>query len=204
MPITITKGNILEQPVDYIVNAANGHLRHGGGIARVIAEAATYWPAMADRELMSGYVSDHYWEDRRERTGKWRQDHANAPLIATGDAYVTSAGVLPFKGVVHAVGPIWGGGFFWEDKLLERAHQSVYYRLGDLGDHFASVAFPAISCGIFGFPIKRAAQIALMEANKYNFNETTFVLFSDEDYEAYVNAAKAFQFLNPAFDVTYD
>lgn len=130
--IKIVGGDLLAQDVDMIVNAANTHLMHGAGVAGVIARAAG---AAIHTESM-----------------------AKRP-VPTGGAVVTTAGKLPFMGVVHAVGPIWGGGELEEDKLLRYAHKSAIIQAARAGAH--SVAFPAISCGIFGFPVDRAAPIAV-------------------------------------------
>jgi O-acetyl-ADP-ribose deacetylase (regulator of RNase III) len=91
---------------------------------------------------------------------QWRADHDDAPLIATGNAYATSAGLLPFKAVIHAVGPIWNGGHFHERALLRAAYENACAAAHDLGCR--SVAFPAISCGIFGYPVEKAAPVAVM------------------------------------------
>lgn len=130
--IKIVGGDLLTQDVDMIVNAANTHLIHGAGVAGVIARAAG--PAMQA-------------ESNKKRP------------IPTGGAIVTTAGELPFKGVVHAVGPVWGGGEFQEDVLLRFAHKSAVIQAARAGAH--KLAFPAISCGIFGFPVERAAPIAV-------------------------------------------
>jgi O-acetyl-ADP-ribose deacetylase (regulator of RNase III) len=189
MSIQIIQGDILKQDVDYIVNAANGHLRHGGGVARAIAEAADPWHGVS--EAMVDLFEDDDAANAKLTT--WREDHNRAPLIATGDAYVTSAGVLPFKGVVHAVGPIWGGGTFKEEDLLFMAHDRAYTKALIHNDSLNfSIAFPAISCGIFGFPVKNAAAIALVAASLSFWRDvdTRFVLFSDEHYAAYLDAAE--------------
>lgn len=130
--IEIVQGDLLEQDVDVIVNAANTHLEHMGGIAGTISRAGG--PAIQR-------------ESRRKRP------------IPTGDAVATTAGDLPFKAVVHAVGPIWGGGGAWEANLLRRAHMRSIGEAAKL--EARSVGFPAISCGIFRYPVEQAAPIAL-------------------------------------------
>jgi O-acetyl-ADP-ribose deacetylase (regulator of RNase III) len=127
------RGNLLDEPVDAIVNAANGHLAHGGGVAGIISRAAG--PEL-DRE-----------------SALLIQKHG--PL-ATGSAVVTTAGKLPFKGVIHAVGPRFGEGD--EEAKLVRALQAAF-RLAE--GHGWSVAFPAVSSGIFAVPLDICARAYL-------------------------------------------
>ncbi|HET7671035.1 MAG TPA: macro domain-containing protein [Burkholderiales bacterium] len=131
------RGNLLEEPVDAIVNAANGHLMHGGGVAGVISRAAG--PALqaeSDRLLT-----------------------VSGPF-ASGTAVVTSAGRLPFKGVIHAVGPRQGEGD--EEAKLVRA-LSAAFRIGS-EKGWQSVAFPAVSAGIFAVPLEVCARAYLKAA----------------------------------------
>lgn len=123
--------DLLCAPVDAIVNAANGHLAHGGGVARVISRAAG---AALDDEG-DAYVQTH-------------------GAIPTGEAVVTTAGRLPFKGVIHAVGPIQGQGD--EEAKLTRAVGSALLRAHERG--WSSVAFPAVSAGIFAVPLDVCAR----------------------------------------------
>ena len=119
-------GNLLEEPVDAIVNAANGHLAHGGGVAAAIARAA-------GRAL--GEEGDAIVAERGE--------------IPVGEAVVTTAGDLPQKGVIHAVGPYQGQG--QEEERLEKALRSAFLRAHEKG--WTSVSFPAVSSGIFAVPL---------------------------------------------------
>jgi O-acetyl-ADP-ribose deacetylase len=119
------RGNLLEEPVDAIVNAANGRLAHGGGVAAVIARAA-------GPELQAE-------SDRLVRA------HG---AFATGSAVVTTAGRLPFKGVIHAVGPRHGEGD--EERKLERALRAAFGCAAERG--WESLSFPAVSSGIFAVP----------------------------------------------------
>ncbi len=132
----VVRGDLLEEPVDASVNAANGMLAHGGGVAAAIARAAG--PALLDES---------------ERIVRER-----GPL-ATGTAVVTTAGRLPFKGVIHAVGPRQGEGR--EQEKLAAALASAFALALDRG--WGSVAFPAVSAGIFGVPAQVCAR-AYMEA----------------------------------------
>jgi O-acetyl-ADP-ribose deacetylase (regulator of RNase III) len=122
----VVLGNLLEEPVDAIVNAANGHLAHGGGVAAAIARAAG--PALTDEG------------SRIVREGG---------EIPVGEAVVTTAGELPFKGVIHAVGPHQGVGR--EEARLEAALKASFLRAHEKG--WTSVSFPAVSSGIFAVPL---------------------------------------------------
>jgi len=130
----LVEGDLLEEPVEAIVNAANGRLEHGGGVAAAIARAAG--PAFVEesRRLV------------RER----------GP-IPTGEAVVTGAGCLPFKGVIHAVGPRQGEGD--EEAKLVRALSAAFRCATERG--WRTVAFPAVSAGIFGVPAQVCARAYL-------------------------------------------
>ena len=119
-------GNLLEEPVDAIVNAANGHLAHGGGVAGVISRAAG--PTLQQE-------SDRLVAERGP--------------FATGCAVITGAGKLPFKGVIHAVGPRFGEGD--EEAKLVQALTSAFQQARERG--WQSVSFPAVSAGIFAVPL---------------------------------------------------
>jgi O-acetyl-ADP-ribose deacetylase (regulator of RNase III) len=127
----VVRGNLLEEPVDAIVNAANGRLAHGGGVAGVISRAA-------GPELQAE-------SDRLVR------EHGPFP---TGSAVVTTAGKLPFKGVIHAVGPRQGEGD--EESKLVRALTSAFACAKERG--WTSVSFPAVSSGIFAVPLEVCAR----------------------------------------------
>ena len=124
-------GNLLDEPVDAIVNAANGHLAHGGGVAGIISRAA----------------------------GPQLQAESDALIrklgpLPTGSAVVTTAGKLPFKGVIHAVGPRQGEGD--EESKLFQALTSAFARANEKG--WTSVSFPAVSSGIFAVPLDVCAR----------------------------------------------
>lgn len=123
-------GDLLREPVDAIVNAANGRLAHGGGVAAAIARAA-------------GSALEAEGRSYIDRRG----------LVATGEAVVTTAGRLPFKGVIHAVGPRLGEGE--EGGKLRRAVEAALLRAHERG--WRSVSFPAISSGIFAVPLEVCA-----------------------------------------------
>lgn len=117
--------NLLAEPVDCIVNAANGMLAHGGGVAAAIASAAGPRLVEEGNELV------------RKRG-----------VISVGDAVVTTAGNLPFKGIIHAVGPRMGEGD--EENKLAKALRSSFMRAHEKG--WSSLSFPGISSGIFAVP----------------------------------------------------
>ena len=121
----VVQGNLLEESADAIVNAANGHLAHAGGVAAAIARAAG--PALQEE-------SDRLVAER-------------GPFPA-GSAVVTTAGRLPFKGVIHAIGPRWGEG--GEEAKLARALGAAFACARERG--WNSVSFPAVSSGIFAVP----------------------------------------------------
>ena len=127
----MVRGNLLEEPVDAIVNAANGHLAHGGGVAAIISRAA-------GPELQT--ESDALIR----KTG----------VLPTGSAVVTTAGRLPFKGVIHAVGPRQGEGD--EETKLISALRNAFERARERG--WSSVAFPAVSSGIFAVSLDVCAR----------------------------------------------
>ncbi len=128
----IVQGDLTQEPVEAIVNAANSGLQHGGGVAGVI--------------VRKGGVSIQNESDH------WVNEHG--PVSHSNPAY-TSAGNLPFKYIIHAVGPVWGSGE--EDAKLMDAILGSLGVADELG--LQSVAFPAISTGIFGFPKDRAARL---------------------------------------------
>jgi O-acetyl-ADP-ribose deacetylase len=130
----VVRGDLLDEPVDAIVNAANGHLAHGGGVAGIISRAAgPQLQAESDRLV-------------RER----------GPF-PTGSAVVTSAGKLPFKGVIHAVGPRQGEGD--EETKLVLALVTAFGCAKERG--WSSVSFPAVSSGIFAVPLEVCARAYL-------------------------------------------
>jgi O-acetyl-ADP-ribose deacetylase len=159
--VEVVQGDITTIAVDAIVNAANEGLRGGGGVDGAIHRAGG--PAIMEECI---------------RLGGCR----------AGDAKATTAGKLPARYVVHAVGPFWSGGGRGEDDLLASAYRRSVGVAAGLGCE--SIAFPAISTGIFGFPIERAAPIALgtartaAEAAGGDWR-LVFVLFSPGDLEVY-------------------
>ncbi|NOZ25848.1 MAG: macro domain-containing protein [Nitrospirae bacterium] len=134
--IRVIKGDITERDVDAIVNAANSRLKHGGGVAGAIVKKG-------------GRVI----QEESDKIG----------FVSTGSAAVTTAGRLPCKAVIHAVGPRMGEGD--EDNKLRSALLSALQLASDKG--FKSISIPAISSGIFGFPKNRCAKILIGEARRF-------------------------------------
>jgi O-acetyl-ADP-ribose deacetylase (regulator of RNase III) len=134
--IQICQGDITEETVDAIVNAANGRLAHGGGVAGAIA-----------RKAGSALV---------EQSRDWIREHGT---VETGEVAVTDGGDLPCAKVIHAVGPVWQDGNHGEPDLLERAVFNSLAKADEL--RLQSISIPAISSGIFGFPKGLCAEISL-------------------------------------------
>ncbi len=132
--LQLVQGDLTLENVDAIVNAANAHLKHGGGVATAIVRRG-------------GAVI-------QEESDAWVRHHG--PVTHEHPAF-TSAGSLPCRFVIHAVGPVWGEGN--EDAKLTTAIQGSLLCADQL--HLTSIAFPAISTGIFGYPKDRAAHVIL-------------------------------------------
>jgi O-acetyl-ADP-ribose deacetylase (regulator of RNase III) len=140
MTLQLVQGDLTEERVDAIVNAANAHLQHAAGVAGAIVRRGG--------------------SKIQVESDAWVRTHG--PVPHAQPAY-TGAGKLPCRCVIHAVGPIWGEGE--EDKKLRAA---VYGALELADQHnLTSIAFPAISTGIFGFPKARAARIILETIRSY-------------------------------------
>ena len=150
--IELVLGDLTAQEVDAIVNAANTTLLGGGGVDGAIHRAGGP-EILAECRLLGG--------------------------CATGDAKATTAGRLPARWVIHTVGPVWRGGGEGEPELLASAHRRSLEVARELGAR--TVAFPAISCGVYGYPAELAAPIALAAARESEaaFDEIRFV-FRDE------------------------
>lgn len=180
--MNIIQGDILSFNGDAIVNPANSFLNHSGGLAKIIADAAAPKPR--------GHPTQPPWPGVKLSRAWWAEQH-NHTLIPTGGVGVTSAGHLPYAGIIHAVGPIWDGGNLCEHTLLNSAHRRAIQAARERG--WRRIAFPAISCGIFGFPVQAAAAIAVRSAKLAELRgdlDISFYLFEDAHVEAY-RAAEA-------------
>ena len=159
--MVVVVGDITKLAVDAIVNAANRSLLGGGGVDGAIHRAAG--PGLFDECRTLGGCD-------------------------TGDAKITGGYGLPAAHVIHAVGPIWSGGDADEDRLLA----SCYRRSLEVAveNELGTIAFPAISTGVYGFPVERAAQIALRTVFSFlrtssNIDQVTFCCFSEESAKAH-------------------
>lgn len=131
-------GDITTLPVDAIVNAANTALRQGGGVCGAIFRAAGAQDLAAACDEIGG--------------------------CATGDAVATSGFALPARWIIHTVGPVWHGGDRGEAEQLASCHRRSLEVADELGAR--SVAFPAISTGVFGYPPDEAARVAVAEIRR--------------------------------------
>ena len=157
------RGDLLKEPVDAIVNAANGHLAHGGGVAGIISRAAG--PALqAESDALV----------------------ATRGPFATGSAVVTTAGALPFKGVIHAVGPRYGEGD--EEQKLFKALTAAWDRARERG--WESIAFPAVSSGIFAVPLDVCARAYLRAARASPLRNVRLCLHDQPVMDAVLNEMK--------------
>jgi O-acetyl-ADP-ribose deacetylase (regulator of RNase III) len=136
--ITIIAGDITQQRVDAIVNAANTTLLGGGGVDGAIHRAAGP-ELLAECRTLGG--------------------------CATGQAKITRGYKLPAKWVIHTVGPVWRDGNHNEDELLASCYRSCFALVEQHG--IKTVAFPCISAGAYGFPMERAARIAVRETKSF-------------------------------------
>jgi O-acetyl-ADP-ribose deacetylase len=164
--IQLVLGDITQERVDAIANAANEALRGGGGVDGAIHRAAG--PGLLD-ELRRRYPDG----------------------TPTGTAVATDAHDLPSRWVLHAVGPVWRGGGHGEEELLAGAYRSCMRLADELGAR--TVAFPAISMGIYGYPPPDGARVAVRSVADHLRGDTRievarFVLFSEETYDLFADA----------------
>ena len=164
--LTIIQGDITQQATDAIVNAANSSLMGGGGVDGAIHRAGG--PAILE---------------------ECKQIVARQGRLPAGKAVMTTGGNLSAKHVIHTVGPVWHGGDKGEEELLESAYRESLKVAAD--NNLASISFPSISTGAYGYPVAPAAMTALgttvafLREEATSLREVVFVLFDSRTYEVY-------------------
>jgi len=159
--IDIARGDITKLEVDAIVNAANTTLLGGGGVDGAIHRAAGP-ELLAECQTLGG--------------------------CEAGEAKITRGYRLPAGFVIHTVGPIWHGGTHGEPEILANCYRNSLQVAVE--NEIKTIAFPAISCGAYGYPLQEAAQIAVGTTRRFlkgehKIDKVIFVLWSDDIYEAY-------------------
>lgn len=170
--LSLISGDITDQAVDAVVNAANSTLMGGGGVDGAIHRRGG--PAILEA-------------CKRIRAEKYPNG------LPPGDAVITTGGDLPARHVIHTVGPIWSGGSNRESAVLAKAYRSCLACAAQQG--LNTVAFPSISTGAYGYPKREAAQVALGTVRDFLRahdapSEVRFVLFSEEDLRIYSDALR--------------
>lgn len=169
--VVVKTGDITVEAVDAIVNAANSGLTGGAGVDGAIRRAGGPTITAECAEII-------------------RTRHPNG--LPTGEAVLTTAGALPAMHVIHTVGPRWHGGAKGEPEELRRCYINALRLAADSG--LSSIAFPAISTGIYGYPPEDAAAVASATtcrflADNAQITSVAFVLFGEEAYDTFVGSA---------------
>ncbi len=159
--IDIVRGDITKLEVDAVVNAANTTLLGGGGVDAAIHRAAGS-ELLAECRTLGG--------------------------CEAGEAKITRGYHLPARFVIHTVGPIWRGGTYGEPETLANCYRNSFQVAVENG--IKTIAFPAISCGAYGYPLQEAAQIAVKTTREFltaedKIDKVIFVLWGEEVYEVY-------------------
>ena len=168
--LSIIQGDITRQTTDAIVNAANSGLMGGGGVDGAIHRAGG--PAILE---------------------ECKKIVARQGSLPTGKAVITTAGNMKAGYVIHTVGPIWHGGNQGEPALLASAYRESL-KLAE-ANKLTSIAFPSISTGAYGYPVEKAARIALRTVADFlkkasSIKEVVFVLYDGHTFEAYAIALR--------------
>ena len=169
--LRIIQGDITQQTTEAIVNAANPGLMGGGGVDGAIHRAGG--PAILEecKQIVS-------------RQGR----------LPTGKAVITTGGNLKAKYVIHTVGPIWYGGGKGEPELLASAYRESLKVAAE--NNIKGVSFPSISTGVYGYPVDKAAKVAIdavtafLRQSTTSVREVVFVLFDSQTFSAYLSALK--------------
>jgi len=169
--LTLLEGDITQQKTDAIVNAANSSLLGGGGVDGAIHRAGG--PKILEDCLKI-----------RDKQGG----------CETGEAVITTGGNLQAKYVVHTVGPVWRGGRSGEPELLANCHRNSLKLAAENG--VRTISFPGISTGVYGYPLDKAAPVALKTVIEFlksddRFDEVVFVLYNEWTYKAYEDALRS-------------
>jgi O-acetyl-ADP-ribose deacetylase len=163
--IEIIKGDITTLVVDAIVNAANNTLLGGGGVDGAIHKAAGL---------------------------KLVQECSTLGGCPTGEARITKGYNLPARFVIHTVGPVWTDGSKGEPELLTATYQNCFNLARE--NNIRSIAFPAISCGVYGYPMKQGAAIALQEscavAENGSFDRIILIQYSEPALDCFRSVAR--------------
>ncbi len=169
--LSIIQGDITQQDTDAIVNAANPGLMGGGGVDGAIHRAGGSAILAECKQIVS-------------RQGR----------LPTGKAVMTSGGNLRARYVIHTVGPVWHGGNKGEPELLASAYQESLKLAAQ--NNLASLSFPSISTGAYGFPVDRASRVALeavisfLRQSVTSIKEVVFVLFDSQTFDVYSSALR--------------
>ena len=169
--LTLIQGDITEQETDAIANAANNSLLGGGGVDGAIHRAG------------GPQILEECIKIREKQSG-----------CDTGEAVITTGGNLAAKYVIHTVGPIWRGGDENEPNLLANCYNNSLRLAVENG--IKTISFPSISTGVYGYPVEKAASVALRAVTEFlqndnSLHEVIFVLYDKWTYQAYEEALKS-------------